>query len=240
VNPLIDAGIGLLGVALIFHDVTAARQLRAELEHANHELEAAYEELQSTNEELETTNEELQSTVEELETTNEELQSTNEELETMNEELQSTNDELQTINEQLHRSSTELDEANEFLDAVLSGLRAGIAVVDRDLQVRVWNQEAENLWGLRSSEAVGQHLLNLDIGLPVDRLRPLVRQALGGEADTEDLLLDAVNRRGRPVTVRVGCTPLMSAGLRVGAIIAMEVGEFAAALPGHASEGMEV
>ena len=81
--------------AIIFNDVTAARQLQDELEHANRQLEAAYEELQSTNEELETTNEELQSTVEELETTNEELQSTNEELETMNEELQSTNDELQ-------------------------------------------------------------------------------------------------------------------------------------------------
>jgi two-component system CheB/CheR fusion protein len=240
VNPLIDADVGLLGVALIFHDVTAARQLRAELEHANRELEAAYEELQSTNEELETTNEELQSTVEELETTNEELQSTNEELETINEELQSTNDELQTINEQLHRSSTELDEVNAFLDAVLSGLRAGIAVVDPDLRVRVWNREAENLWGLRSSEAVGQHLLNLDIGLPVDRLRPLVRQALRGDAETEDMLLEAVNRRGRKVNVRVGCTPLLSGGERAGAIIAMEVGEFAPALAGHPSEETEV
>ncbi|MCU7726273.1 PAS domain S-box protein [Actinoplanes sp. KI2] len=240
VNPLVDADAGLLGVALIFHDVTAARQLRAELEHANRELEAAYEELQSTNEELETTNEELQSTVEELETTNEELQSTNEELETMNEELQSTNDELQTINEQLHRSSTELDEANAFLDAVLSGLRAGIAVVDPDLRVRVWNREAENLWGLRPAEAVGQHLLNLDIGLPVDRLRPLVRQALAGDADTAELVLEAVNRRGRTVTVRVACTPLPIAGEPPGAIIAMEVGEFASARGGHPPDGTEV
>ena len=91
--------------ALVFHDVTAARRLQDELEHANRQLETAYEELQSTNEELETTNEELQSTVEELETTNEELQSTNEELETMNEELQSTNDELQTINDAAARAA---------------------------------------------------------------------------------------------------------------------------------------
>jgi two-component system CheB/CheR fusion protein len=239
VNPLVDADAGLLGVALVFHDVTAARQLRAELEHANRELETAYEELQSTNEELETTNEELQSTVEELETTNEELQSTNEELETMNEELQSTNDELQTINEQLHRSSTELDEANAFLDAVLSGLRAGIAVVDPDLRVLVWNREAENLWGLRSAEAVGQHLLNLDIGLPVDRLRPLVRRALSGDTDTDELILEAVNRRGRPVNVRVACSPLASAGERSGAIIAMEVGEFAPGHGGHPTDRTE-
>ncbi|GIF21658.1 two-component system CheB/CheR fusion protein [Actinoplanes tereljensis] len=233
VNPLFDADDGLLGVALIFHDVTASRQLRADLELANRDLEAAYEELQSTNEELETTNEELQSTVEELETTNEELQSTNEELETMNEELQSTNDELQTINEQLHRSGTELDEANAFLDAVLAGLRSGVAVVDRDLRVLVWNQEAENLWGLRSAEAVGRHLLNLDIGLPVDRLRPLVRQTLGGDPNTDELLLEAVNRRGRPITVRVACSPLMGSDEPAGAIIAMEAGEFAPGQPGH-------
>src|SRR5215813_2256459 len=95
VIPIVDGESGLLGVTLFFQDVTEARRLQDELEHANRQLESAYEELQSTNEELETTNEELQSTVEELETTNEELQSTNEELETMNKKLQSTNDELQ-------------------------------------------------------------------------------------------------------------------------------------------------
>jgi two-component system CheB/CheR fusion protein len=99
VLPIVDGESGLLGVTLFYQDVTEARRLQDELEHANRQLESAYEELQSTNEELETTNEELQSTVEELETTNEELQSTNEELETMNEELQSTNDELQNIND---------------------------------------------------------------------------------------------------------------------------------------------
>ncbi|MFI5890091.1 CheR family methyltransferase [Actinoplanes sp. NPDC051513] len=238
--PLVDADAELLGFALIFDDVTVARRLRAELEDAKRELEAAYEELQSTNEELETTNEELQSTVEELETTNEELQSTNEELETMNEELQSTNDELQTINEQLHDSGTELDEVNAFLDAVLSGLRAGIAVVDADLRVRVWNQEAENLWGVRSAEAVGQHLLNLDIGLPVDKMRPLMRSALGGDPDTGEQLLEAVNRRGRPVTVRVSCSPLTSAGGNAGAILAMEAVEFTSGGCGHSSDRTEV
>src|SRR3954469_24649120 len=91
VNPLVDTENGLVGVSIVFFDVTANRLLLDKLVQINAQLEAAYEELQSTNEELETTNEELQSTVEELETTNEELQSTNEELETMNEELQSTN-----------------------------------------------------------------------------------------------------------------------------------------------------
>ncbi|GAA4971620.1 CheR family methyltransferase [Actinoplanes utahensis] len=226
ISPLSGADGSLLGINLIFHDMTASRSLQEDLEHANQQLEAAYEELQSTNEELETTNEELQSTVEELETTNEELQSTNEELETMNEELQSTNDELQSINDQLRISTSRLDEADAFLETVLTSLEAGVAVVDPDLRIRMWNRHAEDLWGLRSSEVIGQHFLNLDIGLPIDRIRPLLRGALGQDGESGDVRLDAVNRRGRGVTVRVACTPLrrldgLAAGGE-GAIIVME------------------
>jgi two-component system CheB/CheR fusion protein len=221
VSPLTDPEGSLLGVNLIFHDVSEARRLQDDLEHANQQLEAAYEELQSTNEELETTNEELQSTVEELETTNEELQSTNEELETMNEELQSTNDELQSINDQLRVSTGRLDDANVFLEAVLTSLQAGVAVVDRELRVKMWNRRAEDLWGLRTEEVTGQHFLNLDIGLPLELLRPLLRGALNAEAGEAEV--DAVNRRGRPVRVRVVCTPLSGQDVGSdGAIIVME------------------
>ncbi|GAA2534214.1 CheR family methyltransferase [Winogradskya humida] len=226
VSPLTGADGRLLGVNLIFHDVTAARRLQDDLELANQQLEAAYEELQSTNEELETTNEELQSTVEELETTNEELQSTNEELETMNEELQSTNDELQNINDQLRVSTDRLDEANSFLETVLTSLRAGVAVVDRDLRIRMWNKRAVDLWGVRSQEAVGQHFLNLDIGLPFEQLRPMLRAALAGPSPAfEEITLDAINRRGRKVMVRVAFAPLRNENgteETVGAIIVME------------------
>jgi two-component system CheB/CheR fusion protein len=226
VSPLTDAEGSLLGVNVIFRDVSDARRLQEELGHANQRLEAAYEELQSTNEELETTNEELQSTVEELETTNEELQSTNEELETMNEELQSTNDELQSINDQLQISSDRLDQANAFLETVLTSLQAGVAVVDRELRVEMWNRRAEDLWGLRAAEVTGQHFLNLDIGLPFEKVRPLLRAALGGE--NGEAVIDAVSRRGRAVTVRVACAQLngrSADGTSDGAIIVMETDE---------------
>jgi two-component system CheB/CheR fusion protein len=224
VSPLTDADSTLLGVALHFLDVTAAHRLRNELEYINRQLESAYEELQSTNEELETTNEELQSTVEELETTNEELQSTNEELETTNEELHSTNDELQTVNSDLQVRTDELDDANSFLGAILGSLRAGIAVIDGDMHVRIWNLRAEDLWGLRASEAVGQHFLSLDIGLPTDLLRPLLRQVLGnGGTETRATNLTAVNRRGRTIEVRVVGTPLGGTnGGSPGAILVMD------------------
>jgi two-component system, chemotaxis family, CheB/CheR fusion protein len=196
VSPLVADGGEVIGATVAFHDVTAFRRLQDELEQANRQLETAYEELQSTNEELETTNEELQSTVEELETTNEEL-------ETMNEELQSTNDELQTINDELQDRSGELDAANGFLEAILTSLHAGVVVLDTELRVRVWNHRAQELWGLRPDEAVGQHFLNLDIGLPTDRLRSLIRQTLIGETGPQEATVAAVNRRGRSIDVRV-------------------------------------
>ncbi|MFI9812849.1 CheR family methyltransferase [Saccharothrix variisporea] len=222
-NPLIAADNTILGVSIVFHDVTATRRLLEDLEYANRQLESAYEELQSTNEELETTNEELQSTVEELETTNEELQSTNEELETMNEELQSTNDELQNINDTLRDRTQELDQVNEFLESILTSLRAGVAVLDVGMRVIAWNRGAEELWGLRRDEAEGEHLLNLDIGLPVAELRPVVRQALADASFMSEVKVNAVNRKGREIVARVVCSSLRSnSGQPNGAILVME------------------
>jgi two-component system CheB/CheR fusion protein len=216
VSPLTDTDAGLLGVILSFHDVSESRRLREELQQANRQLETAYEELQSTNEELETTNEELQSTVEELETTNEEL-------ETMNEELQSTNDELQAINDELRDRTGDLDEAKRFLETILTSLRAGVAVLDGDMRILVWNRHAEDLWGLRQEETVGQHFLNLDIGLPTQHLRPLIRRTLAGDVGPHEMVLSAVNRRGRAIQVRVVGSPLSSTGGNAsGAILLME------------------
>ncbi|MBV9012142.1 MAG: PAS domain S-box protein [Pseudonocardiales bacterium] len=223
ISPLADSDAGLLGVILSFHDVTEPRRLREELQQTNRQLETAYEELQSTNEELETMNEELQSTVEELETTNEELQSTNEELETMNEELQSTNDELQAINDELRDRTSDLNQAKQFLETILTGLRAGVAVLDTDMRVLVWNRRAEDLWGLRQDEIVGQHFLNLDIGLPTQQLRPLIRRTLAGVTGPHEMVLSAINRRGRLILVRVAGSPLNGAdGSAHGAILLME------------------
>jgi two-component system CheB/CheR fusion protein len=223
VSPLVDGANEVVGTTAAFHDVTDYRRLQDELEQANRQLETAYEELQSTNEELETTNEELQSTVEELETTNEELQSTNEELETMNEELQSTNDELQTINDELQDRSGELDSANGFLETILTSLRAGVVVLSTGLHVQVWNQQAQELWGLRPEEAVGQHFLNLDIGLPTEALRAMIRSTLGGDDGPQELALTAVNRRGRTIDVRVIGSPLLGQDHNaIGVLLVME------------------
>ena len=223
VTPVLVGDDRIQGMLVTFTDMTGFRRLQRELEQSHIELEAAYEELQSTNEELETTNEELQSTVEELETTNEELQSTNEELETMNEELQSTNEELETINDEVRQRGEDLNQANRFLESILTSLRSGVAVVDRELRLLAWSRHAEELWGLRGDEVDGQHLLNLDIGLPVQRLRPALKSCLNGEAPVEQIALDAVNRRGKKILCQVTCAPLVGAdGGVAGAIIVMD------------------
>src|SRR3712207_1083687 len=224
VRPLYREDTTLLGATIVFDDVTQYRRLQTELEYANRQLETAYEELQSTNEELETTNEELQSTVEELETTNEELQSTNEELETMNEELQSMNDELHATNEELRATTDEVGALNRFMAGVLSSFRVAVVVVDPDMRVLAWNDAAEDLWGVREDEARGEHVLGLDIGLPVGELQPLLRRQISGEAQPHETIeLDAVNRRGRRVLVRVTVSAFQhTAGERGGAVVLMD------------------
>ena len=194
-SPLTSLMGEFIGVVVSFGDVTPHRTMQLELEHARRELETAYEELQST--------------VEELETTNEELQSTNEELETMNEELQSTHDELETMNDELRERTDEALRANSFLGSVLAGIHQSVVVVDKQLRVTAWSRAAADLWGLRADEVQGEHLLNLDIGIPVDRLRDSLRAVLAGE-EPPSIELDGHNRRGQPVHVVVSFAHLQT------------------------------
>ena len=212
-----------IGVSMSFVDITRFRTLQDAVEQANEQLETANEELQSTAEELETTNEELQSTNEELETTNEELQSTNEELETMNEELQSTNEELETINDELRLRTDELNGLNALLESILGSLQSGVVAIDAELRVDAWNDHSTELWGLRADEVVGQHLLNLDTGLPLTPIVPLLRAALAGESEDGQVVVNATNRRGRAIRCTVTCSPLrdLSGAVR-GAILVMD------------------
>src|SRR5215203_3689397 len=183
-----------IGTAISFSDVTQFRQLRESLERSRNELKTAYEELQST--------------AEELETTNEELQSTNEELETMNDELRSRSDDL--------------NEVNAFLESILGSFHAAVVVVDAELRVQAWNDQASELWGLRIEEVLGQHLLNLDIGLPVAKLRDPIRASVA-TGTRDELVLEALNRRGRTIACTVTISPLRGAkGDLRGAIILMD------------------
>jgi two-component system CheB/CheR fusion protein len=208
ITPLIGNDLNLTGTSIIFTEVTGYYKIHEELQRANQELETTNEELQSAHEELETTNEELQSTNEELETTNEELQSTNEELETMNEELHSTNEELETTNSELRTLTQELDRSNSFLSSILTSLRSAVIVMDKNLNISVWNHRCEDLWGLRSNEVMNKNFFDLDIGLPVEELRDYLFTALKTQQKQEELILTATNRRGKIINCKIRAMPL--------------------------------
>ncbi len=222
ISPVGQPRQPLLGVAVTFLEVTDLKELQTEVKRASEELETAYEELQSSNEELETTNEELQSTVEELETTNEELQSTNEELETTNEEIRSTNEELEAVNTELQTRTDEVKDANAYLSSIVDGVSVGVVVVDENYIVRTWNTVDEEMWGLRADEVVGQQFFDIDSGLPVAELRTQLEATQANPSITDDeVAVDAVNRRGRPVRLRIRFTKL-HASHRLGVVMLIE------------------
>jgi two-component system, chemotaxis family, CheB/CheR fusion protein len=197
VLPLIDDQQTLLGASINFTDVTRSRRYKQELGHASQGLEDAYAELQSTVEEL---------------------QSTNDELETMNEELQAINDEL-------GQRTTELNQLNAFLESIWAGLDGAVTVLDADLRVLVWNHGSEELWGVRQEEVQGQHFLNLDIGLPIEQVRPTLKAAMSGEDGTQSTMVQATNRRGRTVNCRVTCSPLLDNDTNLRGVIVLVVDE---------------
>ena len=155
----------------------------------------------------------------------EELEHANQGLEDAYAELQSTNEELQTINDELAQRTAELHQLTEFLESIWAGLGGAVAVLDPDLKVLVWNHGSEDLWGVRQDEVQGQHFLNLDIGLPVDQIRPALRQAMSGEDGSRTTMVDATNRRGRTIRCRVTCSPLIGNDKAIRGVIVVVVEE---------------
>jgi two-component system CheB/CheR fusion protein len=97
-------------------------------------------------------------------------------------------------------------------------------VLDAELRVTAWNDGAYDLWGLRGEEVQGQHFLNLDIGLPIDKLRTALRRVLAGTEVEQPLMIEATNRRGRGIMCRIRLSPLVDGDPR-GLILFMEAEE---------------
>ncbi|AXB41465.1 histidine kinase [Amycolatopsis albispora] len=64
-----------------------------------------------------------------------------------------------------------------------------------------------------------------DIGLRVAELRPSVRAALQNAEFRQSLTLDAVNRRGRTITLRLQCGSLQNPGGEIRGVILLMDGE---------------
>ncbi len=64
---------------------------------------------------------------------------------------------------------------------------------------------------------------SLDIGLPVEQLREPIRNCLAEDGDQQEIIVEAINRRGRTIQCRLSFNPLI--GLkkeRQGVILLME------------------
>ena len=116
------------------------------------------------------------------------------------------------MNEELRHRTQEVNDINAFLETILTTIGLAVAVVDRNQRVQIWNGKARELWGVTPEEAEDEHLLSLDIGLPLDKVRQQLRATLAGESQHEEVVLGATNRRGKPFQCRVTFLPLGSAG----------------------------
>lgn len=128
------------------------------------------------------------------------------------------------MNDELRHRTLELNDINLFLETILTTIGLAVTVLNRQQQVQLWNDQAHELWGLTAQEAEDQHLMSLDIGLPVEQLKGAVRACLAGEEGRQELVLDATTRRGKPFKCRVIVLPLGSAsdGSVSGVVIMME------------------
>ena len=179
ISPLLNDGTAM-GTVVTYADVTEVQRLHDALVTSKQDLEHASEELQSTVEELETTNE----------------------------ELQSSNEELETINEEFRHRTLELNDTNVFLETILSTIGVAVAVLDHHQRVQIWNRQAYELWGLTRDEVEEQNLLALDFGLPVEQLKTQLRGCLNGGSTRDEIVVGAINRRGKQFECRVTCLPM--------------------------------
>lgn len=107
------------------------------------------------------------------------------------------------MNDELRHRSHELNDMNNFLETVLTTIGMAVVVLDGDQRVRIWNGQARELWGLTEEETEGRPLLSLDIGLPLAKLRRPLTSIISGKADSDQIMVDATNRRGRDFQCRV-------------------------------------
>jgi two-component system CheB/CheR fusion protein len=127
------------------------------------------------------------------------------------------------MNDQLQMRSDELRHVNVHLHSILGSLRAAVVVLNTDLMVEIWSDKAHELWGLRGDEVQGQPFLALDIGLPIQNLEQPIHDCLDSGPNGTAVILDGINRRGRPIRCQVTCTRLGDGpGPAEGVILLME------------------
>jgi PAS domain-containing protein len=134
--------------------------------------------------------------------------SATDELQMHNDALSRDNTELRSIADELRVRTDELNVVAVFLQSVLTSLRGAVVVVDPRMFVRVWNTEAERLWGVQRAVAMSSRLTELDLGFDIDQLLAHINAGFAGEVrDDVELAIRGQGGERRRYTVTV--TPLL-------------------------------
>jgi PAS domain-containing protein len=131
-----------------------------------------------------------------------------------NEALSRDNTELRSIADELRVRTDELNVVTVFLESVLTSLHGAVVVVDPGLIVRIWNSEAERMWGVSGRVALGSRLTELDLGFEIAQLLPCITAGLSGDL-TDEVVLDIHRRDGDRRRYTVSVSPLFGPGARV-------------------------
>lgn len=126
---------------------------------------------------------------------------------------------------------------NLHFESILGSLRAAVVVLDLELHVQVWSLRACELWGARSEEVQGKHFFGLDIGLAVEALSSQIRACLAAEQHYQEVLLPAVNRKGKAIQCLVKITRLTQNNAPHGIILLMEELELPPGTPSENAHG---
>jgi PAS domain S-box-containing protein len=130
---------------------------------------------------------------------------------------------LDGVDRELRHPTEEVNDVNSFLEAILGTIGLAAAVLDRNQRVQMWNGRARELWGVTPAEAEEEDLRTLDIGLPLDQVRPKIRAVLTGDSRREEVVVAATNRRGKPFQCHVTVLAMGGTdGSAPGAIMTME------------------
>lgn len=175
------------GVVILLADVTEQYELSKGLQIINESLETANKRLISINEELESANTQLQS---------------------VNEEMESVNEELKATNEELNSRIADLNVLKHHHEMVLNSIDPSIIVTDSDLLVKTWNAAAADMLGCEEDEIVGRSLMNLDIGIPLERMADQFRDVIRTGKPADDTL-EYIDCWGKRTMVDVSMNPLM-------------------------------
>jgi PAS domain-containing protein len=131
-----------------------------------------------------------------------------------NDELLRDNTELRSIADDLRQRTDELNLVAVFLQSVLTSLRGAVIVADNTFAIRVWNAEAERLWGIPRRTAMRSLLSELDLGFPQDLLAPSIEAAMRGEV-IDDVEISVRRTAGDHAAYNVSVTPLLGPGASV-------------------------